>query len=83
MTPSDWQAQHLHKPNNPLTVRDWKAATKPKQGKTADGGRSGPDLCDIPPSCACISQRGPENNLTSGSIEPSLSRIVFARLGGV
>ena len=26
MTPSDWQAQHLHKPNNPLTVRDWKAA---------------------------------------------------------
>jgi hypothetical protein len=26
MTPSDWQAQHLHKANNPLTVRDWKAA---------------------------------------------------------
>ena len=26
MTPSDWQAQHLQKPNNPLTVRDWKAA---------------------------------------------------------
>lgn len=26
MTPSDWQAQHLHKPNNPLTLRDWKAA---------------------------------------------------------
>jgi hypothetical protein len=26
MTPSDWQAQHLHKSNNPLTVRDWKAA---------------------------------------------------------
>lgn len=26
MTPSDWEAQHLHKPNNPLTVRDWKAA---------------------------------------------------------
>jgi hypothetical protein len=26
MTPSDWQANHLHKPNNPLTVRDWKAA---------------------------------------------------------
>ena len=26
MTPSDWQAQHLHKPNNPITVRDWKAA---------------------------------------------------------
>lgn len=26
MTPSDWQAQHLHKPNNPVTLRDWKAA---------------------------------------------------------
>jgi hypothetical protein len=26
MTPSDWQAQHLHKPNNPQTVKDWKAA---------------------------------------------------------
>jgi hypothetical protein len=26
MTPSDWQAQHLHKPNNPQTVADWKAA---------------------------------------------------------
>jgi hypothetical protein len=26
MTPSDWQAQHLQKPNNPITVRDWKAA---------------------------------------------------------
>ncbi len=26
MMPSDWVAQHLHKPNNPLTVRDWKAA---------------------------------------------------------
>jgi hypothetical protein len=26
MTPSDWEAQHLQKPNNPLTVRDWKAA---------------------------------------------------------
>ncbi len=25
-TPSDWQAQHLHKPNNPQTVKDWKAA---------------------------------------------------------
>jgi putative membrane-bound dehydrogenase-like protein len=24
-TPSDWQAQHLHKPNNPQTVKDWKA----------------------------------------------------------
>src|SRR5205823_2690081 len=34
-TPSDWQAQHLHKPNNPVTVRDWKAcldATVRKQG---------------------------------------------------
>jgi hypothetical protein len=26
MMPSDWVAQHLHKSNNPLTVRDWKAA---------------------------------------------------------
>jgi hypothetical protein len=26
MTPSDWQAQYLHKPNNPITLRDWKAA---------------------------------------------------------
>ncbi|HEX4590699.1 MAG TPA: polysaccharide deacetylase family protein, partial [Gemmataceae bacterium] len=25
-TPSDWQAQHLQQPNNPITVRDWKAA---------------------------------------------------------
>jgi putative membrane-bound dehydrogenase-like protein len=25
-TPSDWQAQHRHKPNNPKTVADWKAA---------------------------------------------------------
>ena len=35
MTPSDWQAQHLHKPNNPKTVEDWKAAldcTVIKQG---------------------------------------------------
>jgi putative membrane-bound dehydrogenase-like protein len=35
VTPSDWQAQHLHKPNNPLTVRDWQAAldcTVIKQG---------------------------------------------------
>ena len=35
VTPSDWQAQHLHKPNNPITVRDWKAAldaTVIKQG---------------------------------------------------
>jgi putative membrane-bound dehydrogenase-like protein len=35
MTPSDWQAQHLHKPNNDITVRDWKAAldaTVRKQG---------------------------------------------------
>jgi putative membrane-bound dehydrogenase-like protein len=26
VTPSDWQASHLHKSNNPVTVRDWKAA---------------------------------------------------------
>ncbi|HET6574553.1 MAG TPA: PVC-type heme-binding CxxCH protein [Fimbriiglobus sp.] len=26
VTPSDWAAQHLHKPNNPLTVQDWCAA---------------------------------------------------------
>ena len=26
IVPSDWEAQHLHKPNNPITVRDWKAA---------------------------------------------------------
>jgi len=35
VTPSDWQAQHLHKPNNPITVRDWQAAldcTVIKQG---------------------------------------------------
>jgi hypothetical protein len=35
MTPSDWQAQHLHKPCNPQTVEDWKAAldsTVIKQG---------------------------------------------------
>lgn len=35
MTPSDWQAQHRHKPNNPKTVEDWKAAldcTVIKQG---------------------------------------------------
>lgn len=35
MTPSDWQAQHLHKPFNPKTVEDWKAAldcTVIKQG---------------------------------------------------
>jgi hypothetical protein len=35
MTPSDWQANHLHKPNNPQTVDDWKAAldcTVVKQG---------------------------------------------------
>jgi putative membrane-bound dehydrogenase-like protein len=34
-TPSDWQAQHLHKPNNELTVRDWYACldcTVKKQG---------------------------------------------------
>ncbi len=35
MTPSDWQANHLHKPCNPQTVADWKAAldcTVIKQG---------------------------------------------------
>lgn len=35
MTPSDWQAQYRHKPNNPQTVEDWKAAldcTLIKQG---------------------------------------------------
>jgi putative membrane-bound dehydrogenase-like protein len=35
VTPSDWQAQYLHKPNNPVTVRDWQAAldcTVIKQG---------------------------------------------------
>jgi putative membrane-bound dehydrogenase-like protein len=35
VTPSDWQANHLHKPNNPHTVKDWKAAldcTVIKQG---------------------------------------------------
>src|SRR5262245_31653042 len=35
MTPSDWQAQHRHKPNNPQTVADWKTAldcTVIKQG---------------------------------------------------
>lgn len=35
MVPSDWQAQHLHKPNNPITIRDWQAAldcTVIKQG---------------------------------------------------
>jgi putative membrane-bound dehydrogenase-like protein len=34
-TPSDWQAQNLHKPDNPDTVRDWKAqldVTVIKQG---------------------------------------------------
>jgi putative membrane-bound dehydrogenase-like protein len=33
--PSDWQAQHRHKANNPITVRDWQAAldcTVRKQG---------------------------------------------------
>lgn len=25
VTPSDWQANHLHKPNHPRTVEDWKA----------------------------------------------------------
>src|SRR5437763_10641847 len=35
VTPSDWLAQHYHKPNNPITVRDWQAAldaTVVKQG---------------------------------------------------
>ncbi len=26
VVPSDWSAQHYHKPNNPVTVRDWQAA---------------------------------------------------------
>lgn len=26
MVPSDWSANHLHQPNNPDTVRDWKVA---------------------------------------------------------
>lgn len=26
VTPSDWEANHYHKPNNPITVHDWKAA---------------------------------------------------------
>jgi putative membrane-bound dehydrogenase-like protein len=26
VTPSDWLANHYHKPNNPVTIRDWKAA---------------------------------------------------------
>jgi putative membrane-bound dehydrogenase-like protein len=35
MVPSDWEAQHLHGTNNPITVGDWKAAldaTVIKQG---------------------------------------------------
>lgn len=35
LTPSDWAAQHKHKPNNPQTIEDWKAAidcTVIKQG---------------------------------------------------
>ena len=35
VAPSDWAAQHLHKPNNPKTIEDWKAAldcTVIKQG---------------------------------------------------
>jgi putative membrane-bound dehydrogenase-like protein len=35
VVPSDWAAQHRHKPNNPVTVQDWKAAldaTVIKQG---------------------------------------------------
>lgn len=34
-TPSDWQGQHRHGPNNPATLRDWKAtldATVAKKG---------------------------------------------------
>ena len=26
VVPSDWEANHYHKPNNPITVRDWQAA---------------------------------------------------------
>jgi putative membrane-bound dehydrogenase-like protein len=26
VVPSDWEANHYHKPNNPVTVRDWEAA---------------------------------------------------------
>src|SRR5436305_1442633 len=35
MAPSDWEAQHIHGTNNPITVADWKAAldvTVIKQG---------------------------------------------------
>ena len=35
MVPSDWEAQHIHGTNNPVTVSDWKAAldaTVRKQG---------------------------------------------------
>src|SRR5262249_41565911 len=35
VTPSDWQADHLHKATTPITVRDWKTAidvTVRKQG---------------------------------------------------
>ena len=35
MVPSDWEAQHLHGTNNPVTIRDWNAAidaTVIKQG---------------------------------------------------
>ncbi len=35
VVPSDWSAQHRHKPNNPITIEDWKAAldaTVIKQG---------------------------------------------------
>ncbi|TXT22156.1 MAG: membrane-bound dehydrogenase, partial [Planctomycetota bacterium] len=35
VAPSDWAAQHFHKPNNPQTIEDWKAAldcTVVKQG---------------------------------------------------
>src|SRR5262249_25236667 len=39
-TPSDWQAQHLHGPNNPATARAWKALLDPpalKQGTLNPG----------------------------------------------
>ena len=55
-TPSDWQAQHLHKPNNPQTVEDWKArldATVIKQGvmstwcSTRTGGSSREQIVEL------------------------------------
>jgi len=39
VTPSDWQAQHLHKPNNPQTVKDWQAALiAPSSRRASDDG---------------------------------------------